>query len=664
MDSSPQTRFSAWADRVGELCGLIDSLRPLAGALGAEDPRECPWHGPLFDKLRPQVSREPVLVAAVCGGTNTGKSLLTNTLVGTEISRSVPEAARTRHPVASLPRGFAARGGVDGLFPGFAAVEWTGGDDAIELGPDARGNPDRLVWREDATGLQPPRLVLLDTPDIDGTLRENWHRAELVRNAADVIVAVLTQQKYNDAAVRDFFGAAAEADKAVIVVFNMVDWPRQRDRIGGWLATFAAETGVEPLAVYAAPHDGSAADAGRLHVHPLPELTPDGAATDLVVRLADCDFERIKLKAMEGALGVVLDPNSGVGVWLDSFERAAESWRVARDMLAEQARVRVDLPTAPREIVWNEIWRWLEPRRSGFDLAVSKVYRVAGRGGGWAARRVGLVRTEAERREDFSAVELAALKRALGDFVERLDEACRLNPRLASLLGARLTGGDRAAWYADLARRHAALPLVSEDYRGFVRRELDRFAAANPGMVQFILAVHHRVSRPAAAPPEGSRACRGWASCAGSRPHSPSTSRALTTSGFAAAAASRSISARRSPSTTSWSVSASTRPRSADHPAKRVSMSGLSPAAVRPSAPSPASVAAVPTTTSPTWCTSTESPPAEAAAAGTAAAPAMPSATVIAGRAIAPTFRPPRMNCTMPGFAAANRSSSRRTNPR
>ena len=32
-----------------------------------------------------------------------------------------------------------------------------------------------------------PRLVLLDTPDIDGTLRENWHRAELVRNAADVI---------------------------------------------------------------------------------------------------------------------------------------------------------------------------------------------------------------------------------------------------------------------------------------------------------------------------------------------------------------------------------------------------------------------------------------------------------------------------------------------
>ena len=487
MDSSPRTRFSAWADRIGELCGLIDSLRPLAGALGAPDPRDCRWHGPLFDKLLPQVSREPVLVAAVCGGTNTGKSLVTNTLVGAEISRSVPEAARTRHPVASVPRGFAARGGVDGLFPGFAAVAWTGGQDAIDLGPDARGNPDRLVWREDAAGRQPVGLVLLDTPDIDGTLRENWHRAELVRNAADVIVAVLTQQKYNDAAVRDFFFAAAEAGKAVIVVFNMVDWPRQRDRIGGWLATFAAETGVEPLAVYAVPHDWSAAEAGRLDFHPLPELTPDGAATDLVVRLADCDFERIKLQAMEGALGVVLDPNRGVGVWLDSFEQAAESWRVARGMLAEQARVRVDLPTAPREIVWNEIWRWLEPRRSGLDLAVSKVYRVAGQGVSWAARRVGLVRTEAERRDDFSAVELAALKRALGDFLERLDDACRRNPRLASLLGGRLTGGDRAAWYADLARRHAALPLVSEDYRVFVRRELDRFAAANPGMVQFIL---------------------------------------------------------------------------------------------------------------------------------------------------------------------------------
>jgi hypothetical protein len=488
MASSPPTRFASWSGSVDELCGLVDGLRPLAAAIGAPDPREADWHGALFGKLRPQVSREPLLVAAVCGGTNTGKSLIANTLVGAEISRSVPEAARTRHPVASLPRGLAARIDLAALFPGFAPAAWSGVQDAIDLGPDAAGNPDRLVWREDAGGRQPERLVLLDTPDIDGTLRENWHRAELVRNACDVIVAVLTQQKYNDAAVRDFFAAAAAAGKAVIVVFNMLDWPRQRERVAGWLATFTAETGVAPLAVYAVPHDFRAAEQGRIEFHPLPELTPDGGALDPATRLAECDFDRIKLRAMEGALRVVLDPRHGAGSWLDAVAASGRGWRDARQLLDDEARVRVELPGAPRELVWNEIWGWLEPRRSGLDLAVSRVYRAAGSGVLWAARRAGLTRTEAEQRKDFSAEELAALKTALGDFVARLDDACRRNPQLAALLGPRLVEGDRASWYADLERRHAALPLVSEDYRSFVRGELDRFAGANPGMVNAVLA--------------------------------------------------------------------------------------------------------------------------------------------------------------------------------
>ena len=481
------TGFAAWAGSVAELCGLVDLLQPLARSLGAPDPQDDDWYGALFGKLRPQVSREPLLVAAICGGTNTGKSLITNTLVGAEISRSVPEAARTRHPVASLPRGLAEKIDLSALFPGFAPVPWASVEDAISLGSDERGKAYRWVWRADSRGRQAARLVLLDTPDIDGTLRDNWHRAELVRNACDVIVAVLTQQKYNDAAVRDFFAAAAAAGKAVIVVFNMIDWPRQRDRIGGWLATFAAETGVEPLAVYAVPHDFRAAEAGHIEFHPLPELTPDGSAIDLGARLAECDFDRIKLKAMQGAFRVVLDPQTGAGAWLDSLEASAREWQEARQMLEREARVRVDLPAAPREIVWNEIWQWLEPRRSGLDLTVSRVYRVAGKGMTWAARRVGLARSEAERREDFSAVELAALKTALGDFVERLDDACRRSPRLAAMLDGRLIEGDRAAWYADLERRHAALPLVSEDYRRSVRQELDRFARENPDMVRWIL---------------------------------------------------------------------------------------------------------------------------------------------------------------------------------
>ncbi|MCE9629441.1 MAG: 50S ribosome-binding GTPase [Planctomycetia bacterium] len=474
--------FAVWAVSIADLCEQVDRLVPLAATLGAADPCATAWHGSLFGKLKPQVAREPLLVAAVCGGTNTGKSLITNTLVGAEISRSVPEAARTLHPVASLAAGVAGRIDLAALFPGFRPVPWQSDEDALDAAAS-----DVLVWREDPGGTQPARLVVLDTPDIDGTLRENWHRAELVRDAADVIVAVLTQQKYNDAAVRDFFSAAAAAGKTVIVVFNMVDWPRQRERLVGWLGTFTAETGVAPAAVYAAPHDFAAAEAGRITLHPVAELTPDGGDVSLGERLAECDFDRIKRQAMAGAMRVVLDPGRGLATWLDGIDQAATGWRESQQFLEREGRVRVELPAAPRQIVWDEIWAWLEPRRSGVDLFVSGGYRLIGRGVSWTAQQIGIGRTAEERQEDFATTELEALKRALADFIDRLDDACRRDERLAAKLGPRLASADRSAWYADLERRHAALPLVSHDYRTFVRDELDRFAAKNPGMVKAVL---------------------------------------------------------------------------------------------------------------------------------------------------------------------------------
>lgn len=479
---------SAWAGNVAALCRALAALEPFVGSLGVADPRGAAWHGQLFGKLAGQVARDPVLVAAVCGGTNTGKSLIANTLVGSSMSRSVPEAARTVHPVASLPKGSAATIDLAELFPGFVPTAWTSDADALE-----EPGSDRLLWREDPTGRQPARLILLDTPDIDGTLRENWHRAELVRNACDVLVAVLTQQKYNDAVVRDFFRAAGQARKGVIVVFNMIDWPRQRDRLGGWLATFTAETGIVPLAVYACPHDFAKAEAGRIDFFAVPELTGgaesagDDQPADLAGALAGADFDRLKREAMRGALEVVLDPHAGAAGWLERFEASAHEWQSARQLLADEARVRVELPTAPREVVWNEIWAWLEPRRSALDLAVSKAYRVAGSGVRWAARAVGLARSDCERREDFSTRELNALKQALADFVERLEDAGRRNERLGAMLAGALVCGDRAAWYADLERRHAALPIVSDDYRAFVRAELDRFATDSPELVRWIV---------------------------------------------------------------------------------------------------------------------------------------------------------------------------------
>jgi hypothetical protein len=256
--------YKAWVSRVARLAQALRDLEATAKRMRLPSAESFDWHGNLFQKLLPQLEIEPFLIVAVTGGTNTGKSVIFNHLAGSRLSRTHPNATQTKHPVCSVPQGFLARHDLTSVFPDFELREWTSQDDALAEGPD-----NRLFVRTDPAGTQPARLLLFDTPDVDGTLRDNWRRAELVRHAADVLVCILTQQKYNDAAVREFFAAAAAVDKTVVVIFNMVDWPRQRDLIDGWLATFCEQTGVDPVHVYAAPWDPDAAEANRLPFHPI-----------------------------------------------------------------------------------------------------------------------------------------------------------------------------------------------------------------------------------------------------------------------------------------------------------------------------------------------------------------------------------------------------------
>ena len=130
-------------------------------------------------------------------------------------------------------------------------------DDALVDRPE-----DRIFWRT-AAGT-PPNLLILDTPDIDSDVQVNWRRADAVRRVADVLIAVLTQQKYNDAAVKRYFRSAAEEGKVVLVIFNQCQLPEDEAYWPLWLDTFCRETGVAPRLIYVAPNDRRAAEEGRL----------------------------------------------------------------------------------------------------------------------------------------------------------------------------------------------------------------------------------------------------------------------------------------------------------------------------------------------------------------------------------------------------------------
>src|SRR5262249_57024538 len=125
------------------------------------------------------------------------------------------------------------------IFQGFELHAWSASEAALENSPE-----HRLYWRESER--LPGNLLVLDTPDIDSDAQVNWHRANCIRHAADVLIAVLTQQKYNDAAVKQFFRKAAEEDKAGIVVFNQCLLPEDEQFWPKWLETVWQGKGMEP----------------------------------------------------------------------------------------------------------------------------------------------------------------------------------------------------------------------------------------------------------------------------------------------------------------------------------------------------------------------------------------------------------------------------------
>jgi hypothetical protein len=432
------------------------------------------WHGNLFQKLLPQLEKEPFLIVAVTGGTNTGKSVIFNHLAGSRLSRTHPNATQTKHPVCSVPQGFVAgRHDLASVFPDFELRQWNSENDPLEEGPD-----NRLFVRTDPAGTQPARLLLFDTPDVDGTLRDNWRRAELVRHAADVLVCVLTQQKYNDAAVREFFASAAAVDKTVIVVFNMVHMPRQRDLVNGWLATFRHETGIDPVHVYAAPYDPDAAEENRLPFHPV-----SADATNPRDDLAELHFDQIKVRSFRGSLRSVLEVQQGVPAYLALVERRAGEYREARDLLFQRLRLQIDdLPQLPKRLVWDEIWHWLEHRRTRFDRAVNGVYSAVG-----AVFSRWMGKDPRGEVAHFQDQEWDKLRLAMAGFLDLVETLRRGgNEILRDVLDRTPAALDRRGLFDELKKRHASMPLLTEGYRQFVRMQLDAFEQENPTLVKFI----------------------------------------------------------------------------------------------------------------------------------------------------------------------------------
>lgn len=450
-----------------ELGGLVQQLgQSLTRLEQAAQPLQLPaldgreWYDLLQRKLLPQLQDDAYLVVAVVGGTNIGKSVVFNHIAGFRASASSPLASGTKHPVCLVPHGFAEHHDLAAIFPSFELRPWSSGDEALLEIPS-----HCLFWRSHEC--VPNNLVILDTPDVDSDAPINWQRADAVRQSADVLVAVLTQQKYNDAAVKQFFRKAAAEDKAAIIVFNQVELPDDEEYWPIWLTTFCTETGLHPEYVYLAPNNRKAAEAIALQFDERPwpidsarsqpaDITPvRGSLAEVLSRLR---FAEIKLRTLSGSLQFVLNPDHGAPAYLDQIRGRSRQFREAAGLFLRRSMIqRADWPVPPNAMLIDEMWGWWRQHREAWTAGIHGFYaRVGGavRSGVRAVRtRMGYVAPDpvAEYREQ----EWNAIVRVLQNLYEQLQIITTLdNPLLTERLSSLLGGTTRETVLTQLQRDH------------------------------------------------------------------------------------------------------------------------------------------------------------------------------------------------------------------
>jgi hypothetical protein len=489
--------YSTWASHIQRLDAALAELAPMAGRTGVAAPAGQEWYDLLRFKLLPQVNMPPVLVVAVVGGTNIGKSAVFNHLAGEVASAVSPLAAGTKHPVCLVPEGCDDAAVLGSLFEGFVLTPWRSSQDATV---DTEAH--HLYWRVGAK--VPDKLLVMDTPDIDSDVRVNWQRATQIRQSADVLVAVLTQQKYNDAAVKKFFRQAVAADQPIVVVFNQCDLEGDRDYWSQWLETFSQETNAKPELVYVVPYDRAGVDELRLpfyEVGPSGRWLPDRPST-LRNDLASMHFDEIKVRTFRGAVAGVLAGLAGGDGYLDQIRAASGRFADAADALSDAKLARVQWPSLPARILVDEIRTWWDAQRPGWSRRVHGFYRRLGDGLIWPVRQAwqAVAPPSENSRRTFQDIERDTVVSAVNQLLIEMQRLSRVgNDILSQRIEPLMTGGVRERLLKSVQEAHAKLEPVDDDYQAFLRGELADWAKNNPRALWALRSVDYvgAVARPA-----------------------------------------------------------------------------------------------------------------------------------------------------------------------
>lgn len=494
-----ETLFSRCANAVQQLRSALPTLEQAAEMLLVPPLAGREWYELLRQKLAPQLGDRAYLVAAVVGGTNIGKSVVFNHLAGCKASASSPLASGTKHPVCLVPEDFHKSHDLQAVFPDFELHEWTDAQTSLQ-----ESDAHLLFWRT-AKEL-PPSLLILDTPDIDSDARVNWFRADAVRRSADVLIAVLTQQKYNDAAVKEFFRKAGDEDKAVLIVFNQVLLPEDDPYWPVWLKTFCKETHIKPDAVYLAPADRRAAEELRLPFYERQvDLPSDGAVTgatdsssnvprNLAADLANLRFREIRMRTLIGSLRELIHPQRGVPAYVSALRQASDELARTAARLSMDSVVQIrNWPSPADSAIVAEVRTWWQARQHGWARKINHAYNVVGNGLLWPIRaaRKALQGEPIPPMDDYRTREWAAILTVVEELFDKLRwMASSGNDIIRPRIEALLQGDSQFRIISRLREEHAKVQF-DEELREIVDGEMLKLQAERPDLFKIYSQINH-----------------------------------------------------------------------------------------------------------------------------------------------------------------------------
>ena len=355
------------ADALRRLRAALGEARFALGVDGSADATEVrdELAGQIDDYLLPRLDRIDAPVLVVLGGsTGSGKSTVTNSLVGANVSLAGVLRPSTRTPVlVSRPEDHAwFRNG--GVLPELAR----------STGERPTGSGLHLMTSDRL----PRGLALLDAPDIDSVEVANHELAASLLGAADVWLFVTTAGRYADAVPWEYLQRARDRAMALALVVNRIP-PGAEQEVVAHLSEMLATRGLGETQVFAVAEspadslvDGRLSDGAIVDIRRwLSGLVADEATRDALVR-----------STLQGAVASIPARVEAVIAALVSQRQAADELRAASRRHHEQALAGIDDELASGTLLRSEVLdRWREHVGTGafMDRIQQGVGRVRSR---------------------------------------------------------------------------------------------------------------------------------------------------------------------------------------------------------------------------------------------------------------------------------------------